>query len=167
MVPHNQLDIGRRASSEIIRDMMITRFHGETRYLSNFAPAEVVLDGEVYLSTEHAFQAAKTLDKETREKIRNGTPGQAKRLGRKIKIRDDWDEMRLSTMETLLRQKFLTDNEYGKKLMATGTQEIVEGNRWHDQFWGSCDCPKCGGGGQNNLGKLLMKIRAELLEEKG
>ena len=157
---------GRRASGEIIKDMMITRFHGETRYLSNFAPAEVVLDGEVFPTTEHAFQAAKTLDKAAREKIRNGTPGQAKRLGRKIKIRDNWDEMRLSTMESLLRQKFLTDNEHGKKLMATGTQEIVEGNSWHDQFWGSCDCPECYEDGLNHLGKLLMKIRADLLEEK-
>jgi len=145
---------------------MITRFFDEERYLSNFAPVEVVFDGETYLSVENAYQAAKTLDKAAREKIRNGTPGQAKRLGRKIKIRDDWDEIKLRVMEALLRQKFLVDNGYGKKLMATGTQEIVEGNRWHDQFWGSCDCPKCGGGGRNYLGKISMIIRAELLREK-
>lgn len=145
---------------------MIAKFRNEMRYLSNFAPAEVVFDRDLYHTVENAYQAAKTLDMAARDKIRKATPGQAKRLGRKIKIRDDWDDMKLSIMEYLVRSKFGKDTKYGAKLMATGTEEIVEGNRWHDQFWGSCDCSKCGGGGQNNLGKLLMKIRAELLEQK-
>ena len=44
----------------------------------------------------------------------------------------------------------------------TGDAELIEGNTWHDNYWGVCSCSKCNGRGKNRLGKLLMKVREEL-----
>ncbi len=140
----------------------ITSFSGENRFLSNFYPCSVKLDGIMYSSSEHAYQAAKTLDKNVRiifHKHPLPTAGQAKRLGRKLKLRPDWESVKFSVMEDLLRQKF--SNDYlGKRLLETGDAELIEGNSHGDVFWGVTDK-----GGQNHLGKLLMKIREELKKE--
>ena len=48
-------------------------------------------------------------------------------------------------------------------LLSTGGGDLVEGNRWHDNFWGRCVCRACRRiGGANVLGTLLMQVRAEL-----
>lgn len=134
----------------------IAEFQGEYRWLSNFWPCEVVMDGEIYPSTEHAYQAAKTQDKEIRTKIRNNpNPAYAKKIGKTLKDIPNWDTARLDVMEMLLRQKF-SKEPFKSKLEATGEMEIVEGNKWYDFFWGVCNNV-----GQNNLGKLIMKIRNE------
>lgn len=136
---------------------MIDRFTGEHAFLSNFFPAKVDLEGVTFPTVEHAYQAAKTDDPNERESIRIvSAPGVAKRLGRHVTQKANWGQMRLSTMEGLLRQKF-ADSELREFLLATGGEELVEGNWWGDQFWGVCN-----GQGENNLGKLLMKIREEL-----
>ena len=63
-------------------------------------------------------------------------------------------------MEELLRLKFA--QPYLRDLLiATGEQKLIEGNYWHDNFWGSCSCEKCGDKGENHLGRLLMKLRSE------
>ena len=112
-------------------------------------------------SLEHAFQAAKATNLEDFETIcRAETPGQAKKLGRKIKLRTDWDDVKLEVMEILLREKF-SYPVLKKKLLATGEAVLVEGNTWGDRYWGVCE-----GVGENHLGRLLMKLRAELREAK-
>lgn len=68
-------------------------------------------------------------------------------------------------MEDGLRLKF-TDPELKSKLLATGDEELVEGNTWHDRTWGRCVCSKCGGQGQNLLGQLLMELREEIKKEE-
>lgn len=84
---------------ELLRGI-ISRFDNEYSFLSNFYPCGITFDNDVYPSVEHAFQAAKTNDKQEREKIRNAeTPGKAKRLGRKVRLIDSWNEIRLPTME--------------------------------------------------------------------
>ncbi len=138
----------------------IDSFQGEFRWLSNFWPCSVMLDGMTFPSTEHAYQAAKTLTLGERKKFQVGTAGQAKRLGRKVKIRSDWESVKLDVMLNLLRQKF-SSGELRSKLIATGNTELIEGNTWGDRFWGVCD-----GRGENHLGKLLMKVRAEQKAEK-
>ena len=144
---------------------MIREFQGEYRWLSNFWPCRVVLDGAVYPSVEHAYQAAKTTDPAERARIRVcATPGEAKRMGRTVKVRPDWDQVKVEVMRGLLQQKFAQE-PFRSKLLATGGEELVEGNRWHDRFWGRCVCPKCGGTGQNWLGRLIMEVRAELRTE--
>jgi len=141
---------------------MIDDFRGEYSWLSNFHSVDIVLDGKVYPTTEHAFQAAKTYDKKDREKIRTcGRPSNAKKLGRKVDMSPDWESgRRLSVMEDITRQKFQNE-ELRERLLATGTQDLVEGNTWGDCYWGVCR-----GRGKNNLGKILMKIRSELRSEE-
>lgn len=134
---------------------MILSFRDEYFFLSNFYPVEIKLDGIVYPNAETAFQAQKTLDVEERRKfsmLKN--PVQAKRLGRKVKLRDDWEEVKLDIMTEVVSQKFLQHPHLIEMLLQTGDEELIEGNKWGDRFWGVCK-----GKGKNNLGKILMKIR--------
>jgi ribA/ribD-fused uncharacterized protein len=137
---------------------MITQFRGNYRWLSNFWPAEVTLDGVQYPTVEHAYQAAKSTNPEERLHIlRAATPGEAKRLGRRVVyVRHDWAEAKLGIMEDLLRQKF-RHPQLREFLQVTAGTEIVEGNEWGDTFWGTYR-----GEGENHLGRLLMKIRDEI-----
>lgn len=138
--------------------MDITEFRGEDRFLSNFFPCPLRLGGRLYPTAEHAFQAAKTLIPEERERVAAcRTPGDAKRLGRRLTLRPGWDALRFEVMEALLRQKFRPGSALARRLLATGEAELVEGNSWGDRLWGVC-----GGVGENRLGRLLMQIRAEL-----
>lgn len=137
---------------------MIKEFQGQYRFLSNFWYANVVFDGLVYPSVEHAYVAAKTLDVNQRSKFTDPAikPGQVKQMGRRLKLRDDWEQVKLRIMEDLMRQKF-SISPLKEMLLMTGNQELIEGNRWGDTFWGVCN-----GKGQNHLGKILMKVRSEL-----
>jgi len=133
---------------------MINQFQNEHRFLSNFWPCCVFLDGLAYPSVEHAYVAAKTLDISKRHEIRGvPTPGQVKRLGRKLKLRHDWEDVKLGVMQDLVTQKF-TDPALRALLEATRPHELVEGNTWGDTFWGVCN-----GVGQNHLGRILMDVR--------
>ena len=136
----------------------IDRFTGEYRWLSNFWPTIVWYNGEMYGSVEHAYQAAKTLDTADRAWIRSlSSPWAAKRAGRSVVLRKDWETYRLAIMYELVRHKFEDDDGLRAKLLATGDAELVEGNHWGDTFWGVC-----GGKGRNELGKILMRVRGEL-----
>lgn len=140
--------------------MAIDKFEGTYGWLSNFFPSEVKLDGKKYKTVEHAYQAAKTVDVEEREKIRNlNKASDAKKRGRKVTMRDDWEKVKLGIMEQLLRQKF-ADQNLKKLLLDTGEEQLIEGNWWGDTFWGVCR-----GEGFNHLGRILMRIRADLKKE--
>lgn len=137
--------------------MTINSFNEEYQFLSNFFPVTVFLDGEYYPSVEHAYQAAKTDNQYERERIRGmKTPGQAKRAGRHLMLRHDWEDVKLNVMHDLLRQKF-SHGVLQDRLLATGDEKLVEGNTWKDYFWGVCN-----GIGQNHLGVLLMRVRDEI-----
>jgi N-glycosidase YbiA len=145
---------------------MIDLFDGKYHFLSNFFyPTPVVFQGEIYISVEHAYQAAKFLDPDLRKQIQGTpTPAESKKLAKKFQKdghrRSNWDDIKLAVMEDLLVQKF-SDIQLRRKLVATGNNELVEENWWHDVWWG-----KCGGVGENNLGKLLMKIRVQIGKDK-
>ena len=144
---------------------MIKKFDGEYAFLSNFALSPIVYEGIVYPTVEHAFQAAKTLDMTQRFEIANlETPGAAKRAGRQVKLREDWEEVKEQVMEDCLRAKF-QDPGLREQILLTGDEFLIEGTTWHDQYWGICTCDKCGGNGRNRLGYLLMKIREEIRDE--
>lgn len=136
---------------------MIDSFEGKYRFLSNFYPAPVIYWDITFPTVEHAYQAAKCV---TRAQCilfaACRTPGEAKRKGRKIPLRANWDDKKLAYMRVLLRQKFAIP-ELRQKLLATEQEELVEGNDWGDTFWGVC-----GGVGKNHLGRILMQIRREL-----
>lgn len=138
----------------------IRQFMGAYRFLSNFYPSVIEYEGITYPTVEHAFQAAKTLDRGERLMIQRAeTPGIAKRLGRRVRLRPMWDDCRLQVMEEILRIKF-SDPELLHKLLETQPAKLIEGNTWNDEFWGAI---VVGDGlvGKNHLGKLLMKIRDE------
>lgn len=136
--------------------MAIEEFQGKYRFLSNFWGAPVEFEGLCYPSVEHAFQAAKTLDKEQRKGFLKIKANEAKRLGRKVTLRSDWEEVKLSIMKELLIKKFQHE-DLKQKLLMTRPHKLIEGNNWNDTFWGVCR-----GEGQNNLGKLIMEVRDSL-----
>ncbi len=149
-------------------DRFIDSERGAFFFLSNFFPIEVQYDDVLYRSVEHAYQAAKSPFPEERKWVeRCVTAGQAKRAGRRVTMRDDWETARLDVMEFLLRQKFAggvsaNHSALAVKLADTFPRKLIEGNNWHDRFWGCC-ADKTGAytDGENHLGKLLMKIRDE------
>lgn len=139
----------------------IREFQGEFRFLSNFWMTPIEFDGEVWPSAEHAYQAAKTVDRAWRTRIKFcKTPGLAKRMGKSVPIRNGWEGRRLEVMLRIVRIKFLYDYTLARQLMATGDRELIEGNRWGDTFWGVCN-----GVGENHLGRILMQVRAELVND--
>lgn len=129
----------------------INRFDGEHRFLSNFYPSPILFDGVPVATVEHAYQASKTFDPEQRAVIaRAFSPGQAKRLGRHVQLRPDWEHDKVLVMAELVRIKFRNPHLRGL-LLATGDALLVEGNDWGDTYWGVCR-----GVGLNMLGKILM-----------
>jgi ribA/ribD-fused uncharacterized protein len=147
--------------------MAIPWFKGSYEAFSNFTACLVQMDGVLYKSVEHAYQAAKTDVREYRLPFQNCTAAHAKRIGKGLALRRDWDTYKFVVMEDLLRQKFSDLNPQFKQLLiSTRGQEIFEGNNWHDNIWGTCYCSKCGDKGNNALGKMLMKIRDEFLDEE-
>jgi len=137
----------------------VQKFDGYHRFLSNFWYVTVSFEGVAYPSVEHAYQAAKTADPASRVPFQSASLSakDAKAAGREIAMRGDWDEMKLGIMETLLRAKF-EHLELRRKLLATAPAELIEGNWWGDRYWGVCQ-----GVGENHLGRLLMKIRDEVV----
>lgn len=137
---------------------MINRFIGEYEFLSNFYPTPIYdNDGKEYPTVEHYFQAMKTFNLQKRELIRLAeSPGKAKRISRLVQLREDWEDRKLDIMEKALIQKFQIP-KLREKLLATGDEELVEGNFWNDTYWGVCK-----GEGENHLGKLLMNIREKI-----
>lgn len=119
-------------------------------------------DGLMFKTTEAAFQAAKTFNLKERTKIAYAeTPGQAKRMGRAVTLRPDWEEVKDKVMLDILRLKFTKGSEYARRLDDTGQAILVEGTTWHDHYWGCCSCARCKGEGRNVLGQILMQIRDE------
>lgn len=145
---------------------MIDNFDGKYAFLSNFYKSEIMLGGIRYPSVEHAFQAYKSLELQDRVRIASAeNPGIAKRLGRHVKLRGDWEQVKDDVMYRCLVKKF-ENPKLRQKLLATGNEQLVEGNTWHDNCWGDCHCPKCEcKQGENRLGKLLMRVRDEIRNE--
>ena len=146
---------------------MIEKFDGEYAFLSNFSPSEIEYEGIIYPTVEHAFQAAKTMDMAERQRIANlSTPGEAKRAGRRVALRPDWETIKDDVMYNCLCAKFKIP-ELREKLIATRKEWLVEGNTWHDNYWGDCSCEKCRNiRGRNVLGETLCVVRNEILTEE-
>lgn len=140
----------------------IKGFFGDYRWLSNFWPAPVKLDGHVYPTVEHAYQAAKVANIFARDAFKLAkTPAEAKKLGRYVDLRDGWEFLKLSYMELLIWRKFQIP-DLQAKLLATGDAYLEETNTWGDVFWGVCN-----GFGENHLGKIIMGVRSELPKHSG
>ncbi len=145
----------------------IDDFEGEYRFLSNFYKSPIEFDGITYPTVEHAYQAQKTLDNDLRLAVSElPTAGDAKRFGNTLKesgqLREDWEEVKVLIMTELCGIKFQI-SYFKKQLLLTGDAILIEGNTWHDNFWGDCVCKKCLNiEGKNNLGIILMAIREKI-----
>ncbi len=142
----------------------IKRFEGPFRFLSNFSDVLLSYNGEFYDSVEHAYQAQKTWKLTERKPftskgLYSWSAAKAKRKGRKLVLRDDWEHVKQSIMLDLLRKKFQHVG-YRASLKATSPCQLEEGNNHGDTYWGTVD-----GVGENHLGKLLMQVRHEILVE--
>ena len=137
------------------------RRHG---FLSNFSRHSVQVDVghglQQYATTEHAYQAAKSFSKEGHDYVAVAkTPGEAKKRGRSIAIRFDWEKIKDDVMRAAVMAKF-SDPVLQERLVQTKAFFLKEGNNWCDNYWGDCSCFKClGKNGKNMLGKILMEVR--------
>lgn len=153
--------LSQKNDSNQLQPEKIERFVGPFAFLSNFFPSTFYMDGKKYPDVEHAYQACKSLSEDDHELIRNAaSAGMAKQLGRKVKLRDDWESVKLDLMRKLITLKF--ENPLLRELLLmTDDAELIEGNNWNDTFYGICR-----GKGQNWLGKLLMEERKRIHDER-
>jgi hypothetical protein len=134
---------------------MIAVFDGPSRFLSNFYERDFDYDGYTWRSAECAYQAMKLEKREDRARFARMAAHKAKREGKAVELRPDWDGLKMGIMSEVVHAKFVQNPDLVKKLLATGDADLIEGNWWHDTFWGVCN-----GEGENWLGKILMAERA-------
>lgn len=137
---------------------IINSFDGEYDFLSNFYECPILWKGNLYRNSESIYQSYKTLDNVPFDFTKT-TGSQAKKISKTLNVRSDWNKIKFDLMFNICREKFNQNPDIAQKLMNTGDTILIEGNYWGDTYWGICN-----GEGQNNLGKILMKIREELFE---
>lgn len=138
-------------------DRVISEFKNSFYFLSNFYPASFYYKGVKFLNAEAAFQAQK--DPGRAREFAYLKPSEAKRLGRQVDLREDWETVKASEMFSIVQAKFQQNPDLTQKLLETGDAILIEGNAWHDNIWGSCTCDRCKNQGSNMLGRILMAIR--------
>lgn len=135
----------------------INSFRGNYYFLSNFYECSVTYNGLTYKNNEAAFQAQKCITMNERFKFINLNASEAKKLGRRVVLRKDWEDIKIKVMTAIVKAKFEQNEDLQKKLLATEDAYLEEGNTWGDRIWGTVN-----GVGANNLGKILMNVRKEL-----
>lgn len=147
---------------------VISDFRGKYYFLSNFYSAPVEYDGFVYSNNEAAFQSAKCIVHQDRRRFTNLPPNVAKALGRRIRLRADWEQIKDQTMYQIVKNKFLQNTDLANRLLQTESATLIEGNTWGDNYWGISpyNGPRSETSTNNHLGKILMKVRYELKNRK-
>lgn len=138
----------------------IDNFRGSYFFLSNFYNARIKINGTTYLNNEAAFQSFKLRNPLQRLTFSNLSASDAKSKGRHVTLREDWETVKLDVMYEVVKAKFTQNEELKIKFLDTGDSILEEGNTWRDTFWGTVN-----GRGQNNLGKILMRVREELTND--
>jgi ribA/ribD-fused uncharacterized protein len=141
--------------------------HAEYGCFSNFSGHKVKLDGKTWQTSEHYFQAQKFATVKSGEKHMNDVykakgPMKAANIGRDRKrpLRRDWEKVKDEVMYKVVRAKVLQHESIKKTLLSTGDAILVE-DTYKDSYWGNGG----DGSGRNQLGKTLMRIRKELMDE--
>jgi len=142
---------------------MISEFKGKYRFLSNFYLSPFSICGIQFITVEHFYQAMKTNDYDDFTRIVTAeTPGEAKKLGRNVMLREDWEHIKEDVMFTGLEAKFNQNPDLKQMLIDIGSQVLQEGNYWNDKYWG-IDLKT--GKGKNRLGILLMRLGDKYIME--
>ncbi len=134
---------------------MIKEFIGKYYFLSNYSKSNIKINGITFLNAEAAFHSFKDVKRQS--EFANLDPSTAKRKGRNVRLRHDWEEVKDDIMYLVVKAKFEQNSDLKDKLIATGDEYLEEGNTWNDMYWGVCK-----GRGKNMLGKILMRVRSEL-----
>lgn len=146
----------------------------EYKWLSNFHKCEVLWDGYIWPSSEHAYMVAKT-DRDigltdSGESIYNDcnisrfaicalSCAQVKRWGQTVRLREDWEQVKSKIMYQVCLDKFTRNEDLKQKLIDTGDKVLIEANSWGDAYYGyDVDNKE----GLNMLGEILMKIRGRI-----
>ena len=135
----------------------INSFRDEYYFLSNFYECSVTYNGLTYKNNEAAFQAQKCINLKDREKFCDLRASESKKLGRRVVLRKDWEDIKIKVMTDIVKAKFEQNEDLQKKLLATEDAYLEEGNTCGDRIWGTVN-----GVGANNLGEILMNVRKEL-----
>lgn len=133
-------------------------FREEYEFLSNFYPVPVLFSGVLYANNEAAYQAQKCENPLDRLAFTQLSADEAKRLGRRVALRGDWEDVKIPLMRAIVRAKFEQHPYLAKRLMETGNKPLYEGNYWHDLFWGVDMKTR---EGRNELGRILMALRED------
>lgn len=138
----------------------INRFREEYKWLSNMYVCDVMYNGHVYPSVENAYQVAKCKFDVEQKIFYTCSPRDAKRFGRNVRMKEDFEANKISIMLDIIRAKFTQNNYLKGKLIDTYPAKIIEGNTWNDHFWEVCN-----GYGENKLGLCIMKVRDEIMSQ--
>ena len=106
----------------------IDYFREEYDFLSNFYPTKVLFDGIIYYNSEAAYQAQKCLQQTDKEQFALLSADEAKRLGKKVEMRPDWDDVKFKIMEQVVYEKFTQNPTLAQDLLNTGDRILKEGN---------------------------------------
>lgn len=159
-VRRQELEAQKRKKEFVMSE--ICEFRGENYYLSNFYETPVTYEGITYQNNEAAFQAQKCLNPKDRIQFAGMNATEAKKLGRSVSLRPDWERVKTGIMRAVVHAKFSQHPELAEKLMATGNAYLAEGNTWHDRVWGIDENRN----GANLLGIILMEERDTMVKER-
>ena len=150
--------VGKKGFKQRVAD-----FSGEMFFLSNFYQSRIFIDGREFSSVEQYYQWRKCSNEEDRKAIMSAnTPGETKRIGKRVKLIPHWEEIKLEVMYKGVRAKFTQNKQLAQRLISTVDSKLVEGNNWGDTFWGVDYYTRAG---NNHLGKILMRVKGEILQE--
>lgn len=138
--------------------MIINNFRGKYSFLSNFYTTKIRYKGVEYSNTEAAFQAQKCPERAA--EFASLTGRDAKRYGKFVPLRSDWEQVKVDIMYDIVLAKFIQNEQLKQQLLDTGECKLIESNTWGDTFWGVCN-----GVGDNKLGRILMTVRSYIETE--
>jgi ribA/ribD-fused uncharacterized protein len=138
----------------------IVTFRKEYGFLSNFYDCPVEYNGLLYTNSEAVYQSLKTEDIHWRIAFRKYSGVEAKKASYALNVRKDWNEIKIKTMYEVCKAKFSQNSSLREKLVETYPRKLIQGNNHGDTFWGVVD-----GVGSNFLGRILMIIRDEFIEQ--
>ena len=158
----------------ILEDKAIV-FQSQHSPLSNLFPCNIIYRGEVFLSSEAAYQFTRAnacgFEREARLIRSERRAFKVKLIARNVKSTREWEDMSEQVMREILMEKFKRNKFCKKFLLETGERALFEGTG--DKTWG-CGLPiskaeqiSFKNPGRNILGHLLEEVRVLIKSEEG